>query len=228
MRIKIYSYKFTNFALKNNVFIVVIRKKNIFVYIIKDKKFFEIVAHKYLSMKKSIVIALSIVSLLWVIYIIDLIIPINFTSFGILPRSSSGIKGILFAPFLHLNLVHIMSNTLPLLILLSGLFLFYEQVAWRVLALSIIIGNGLVWILGRSLVHVGASGLIFSLVAFFIFSAVFKKSLKSLLLGVFVFFMYGGIIWGVLPGQAGISWEGHLFGFITGGILAYFFRDVAA
>ncbi|MCF6240479.1 MAG: rhomboid family intramembrane serine protease [Bacteroidales bacterium] len=177
-------------------------------------------------MKKSLVTAMSIVSLLWVIFIIDLIIPVNFTSFGILPRSSEGIKGILFAPFLHLNLAHIMSNTMPLLILLTGLFWFYERIAWRVLALSIIIGNGLVWILGRSLVHVGASGVIFSLVSFFILSAVFKKNLKSLILGLFVFFMYGGIIWGVLPGQAGISWEGHLFGFIAGGILAYFFRDV--
>ncbi len=179
-------------------------------------------------MKKSLVIALSIVSLLWVIYIIDLIIPIDFTGFGILPRSSSGIKGILFAPFLHLNLAHIMSNTMPLMILLTGLFWFYERIAWRVLALSVIIGDGLVWILGRSLVHVGASGVIFSLVAFFIFSAIFKKNFKALILGLFVFFLYGGIIWGVLPGQPGISWEGHMFGFITGGMLAYFFRDVEA
>ncbi len=177
-------------------------------------------------MKKSLVTALSIVSLLWVIFIIDLIIPVDFTGFGILPRSSSGIKGILFAPFLHMNLVHIMSNTMPLMILLTGLFWFYERIAWRVLALSIIIGDGLVWVLGRSLVHVGASGVIFSLVAFFIFSALFKKNFKALILGLFVFFIYGGIIWGVLPGQPGISWEGHLFGFITGGILAYFFRDV--
>lgn len=176
-------------------------------------------------MKKSIVIALSIVSLLWVIFIIDLIIPVDFTYFGVLPRSSQGIKGILFAPFLHLSLAHIISNTMPLLILLTGLFWFYKPIAWRVLILSVIIGNSLLWFLGRNVIHVGASGLIFSIVAFFIFSALFKKNLKALILGLAVFFMYGGIIWGVLPGQLGISWEGHLFGFIAGGILAYFFKD---
>jgi len=177
-------------------------------------------------MSKSIIAALSIVSLLWVIFIVDLIIPIDFTNFGILPRTAIGIKGVLFAPFLHLNFSHLLSNTMPLLILLTGLFWFYDKVAWRVLALSIIIGDGLVWILGRNVVHVGASGVIFSLVGFFIFSAIFKKNLKAFILGIFVFFMYGGIIWGVLPGQAGVSWEGHLFGFITGILLAYFFRDV--
>ena len=121
-----------------------------------------------------------------------------------------------------------MSNSFPLLILLTGLFWFYTKIAWRILALSIIIGDSLVWVLARSLVHIGASGIIFSLVAFFISSAIFKKNFKSLLLGIIVFFMYGGIIWGVLPGQAGVSWEGHLFGFITGILLAYFFRDVKA
>ena len=176
-------------------------------------------------MGKSIVTALSIVSLLWIIFVVDLIIPVDFTNFGVIPRTIEGIKGILFSPFLHLNLSHILSNTMPLLILLTGLFLFYSNIAWRILALSIIISNSFVWILGRNVIHVGASGVIFSLVGFFIFSAIFKKNIKALILGIFVFFMYGGIIWGVLPGQPGISWEGHLFGFLTGILLAYFFRD---
>ncbi len=177
-------------------------------------------------MKNGLVIALSVVSLLWLILIINSVIPIDFNQFGIIPRRTEGIKGILFAPFLHLNWSHLVSNSMPLIVLLTGLFWLYNRVAVRVLALSIVIGGGLVWLLGRTAFHIGASGVIFSLVAFFIASGIFKKNLKAILLAVFVFLMYGGIVWGVLPGQPGVSWEGHLFGFITGIGLAYFFKDV--
>lgn len=177
-------------------------------------------------MKNSIVIALSIVALLWIILIINHIIPIDFNQFGIFPRKTEGIKGILFAPFLHLNWSHLISNSMPLVVLLTGLFWLYNKVAIRVLALSIVIGGGLVWVLGRTAFHIGASGVVFSLVAFFIASGIFKRDFKAIVLSIFVFFMYGGVVWGVLPGQPGVSWESHLFGFITGIGLAYFFRDV--
>ncbi|MEN8120104.1 MAG: rhomboid family intramembrane serine protease [Bacteroidota bacterium] len=177
-------------------------------------------------MKNSIVIALSAVALLWAILIIDSIIPIDFNQFGIIPRRTEGLKGILFAPLLHANWSHLISNSMPLLVLLTGLFWLYNKVAIRVLIFSTVIGGGLVWLLGREAFHIGASGVIFSLVAFFIASGIFKKNFKAIILAVFVFFMYGGIVWGVLPGQPGVSWEGHLFGFITGIGLAYFYRDV--
>ena len=176
-------------------------------------------------MKNSIVTALSIVAFLWIILIMNYIIPIDFNQYGILPRSIAGIKGILFAPFLHGNIWHLISNTGALLVLLTGIFWMYNKIAVRVLILSAIIGGGLVWILGRNASHIGASGVIFSLVGFFIFTGVFKKDFKSIILSLFVFFMYGGIIWGVFPSSPGISWEGHLFGFITGIGLAYFFKD---
>lgn len=177
-------------------------------------------------MKNGLVIAISIVTLLWIILIINAIIPIDFNNFGIIPRRTEGIKGILFAPFLHLNWSHLISNSMPLIILLTGLFWLYNKVAIRVLALSIVIGGGLVWILGREAFHIGASGVIFSLVAFFIANGIFKRDFKAILLAIFVFFMYGGVVWGILPTQSGVSWESHLFGFITGIGLAYFFRDV--
>ena len=98
-------------------------------------------------MKNGIAIALSVVALLWIILIINTIVPIDFNQFGIHPRRIDGIKGILFAPFLHLNWAHLVSNTMPLIVLLTGLFWLYNKVAIRILALSIIIGGGLVWIL---------------------------------------------------------------------------------
>ncbi len=177
-------------------------------------------------MKNSIVIAISVVALLWMILIINYIIPIDFNQFGIMPRRTEGIKGILFAPFLHLDWRHLASNSMPLLVLLTGLFWLYKKVAIRILVLSTVIGGSLVWLLGREAFHIGASGVIFSLVAFFIASGIFKRDFKAILLAIFVFFMYGGVVWGILPGQAGVSWESHLFGFIAGIGLAYFFRDV--
>ena len=177
-------------------------------------------------MRNSIVIALSVVAILWAILIIDSIIPIDFNQFGIIPRRTEGLKGILFAPFLHLNWSHLISNSMPLIVLLTGLFWLYNKVAIRVLIFSTVIGGGLVWILGREAFHIGASGVIFSLVAFFIASGIFKRDFKAIILAIFVFFMYGGVVWGIFPTQSGVSWESHLFGFITGIGLAYFYRDV--
>ncbi|MBN1251449.1 MAG: rhomboid family intramembrane serine protease [Bacteroidales bacterium] len=176
-------------------------------------------------MKNSLTTALSIVALLWMILILNSLIPIDFNQFGILPRNINGIKGILFSPFLHMNMAHLISNTIPLFVLLTGLFFFYRKVAVRVLVLSVIIGGSLVWIFGRTAFHIGASGVIFSLIGFLIASGIFRKNIKALLLAIIIFFMYGGVIWGILPTQPYISWEGHLFGFITGILLAYIFKD---
>jgi membrane associated rhomboid family serine protease len=176
-------------------------------------------------MKKSFTIALSIVTVIWAVFIINQIVGLNLNSYGIVPRQTDGIKGILFAPFLHANFAHLLSNTVPLLVLCTTLFWFYDKIAMRVLLLSAVMGGTLVWVFGRSAYHIGASGVIFSLVAFLLASGIFRKKFKALLLGIAVFFFYGGIIWGILPTQPGVSWESHLFGFISGIILAYLFRD---
>jgi membrane associated rhomboid family serine protease len=178
-----------------------------------------------MPLKKSFTVALMIVASLWAVFILNQLIPIDLNHYGIIPRTKSGIKGILFAPFLHLNLMHIMSNTIPLFILTTVLFWMYEKVAVRVLVLSALMGGLLVWIFARPSVHIGASGVIFSLVGFIIASGIFRKKIKPLLIGIVIFFLYGGIIWGILPNQPGVSWEGHLFGLISGIALAYIFKD---
>ena len=176
-------------------------------------------------MKKSFTIALTIVAIMWAVFIIDLIAGLNLNRFGIIPRQIEGIKGILFAPFLHANLAHLISNTVPMFVLCTTLFWFYDNIAMRILLLSIVMGGTLVWIFARSACHIGASGVIFSLVAFLIASGIFRKKFKAFLLGLAVFFFYGGVVWGILPTQPGVSWESHLFGFISGIILAYLFKD---
>jgi len=176
-------------------------------------------------MKNSFIFALMIVAAMWAVFIVNAVVPIDFNQFGIIPRRVEGIKGILFAPFLHGGMAHIVSNTVPMLMLTTVLFFFYRNIALRVLLLSAIMGGILVWIFGRTAFHIGASGVIFSLVGFLIASGIFRKRIKALLIAIAIFFFYGGIVWGILPTQPGVSWESHMFGFLSGIGLAYIFRD---
>lgn len=176
-------------------------------------------------MKNSFMIALTIVAAMWMVFILNQLVGLDFNQFGIIPRQTEGIKGILFAPFLHGSLAHIISNTVPMLVLTTVLFWFYRKIAIRVLILSAIAGGGLVWIFGRSAFHIGASGVVFALVGFLIASGIFRRKIKALLLAIVIFFLYGGVVWGILPTQPGVSWESHLFGFLSGIVLAYIFRS---
>lgn len=170
-------------------------------------------------MKKLKPLFIFIISL-WIIWLIDLILPVDLNSLGIKPRSISGLIGIICSPFLHGNLAHLISNTIPLLVLGSVTILFYEKQALKVFVMGAIIGGLLVWLFGRSAIHIGASGLIYALASFLIFYGMFKKDFKSILISILVILTYGGLIWGVLPTVRGVSWEGHLFGAVAGFIIA--------
>ncbi len=167
---------------------------------------------------------LILVAIMWVVFALDAI-GLNLNQYGIYPRHTSGLVGILVSPFLHGSLAHIMSNTLPMLVLSVLLFMFYPKLAVRILIFSTLIGGSLVWLFARSAVHIGASGLIFSLLGFILASGIFRKQFKSIIIATIVFFVYGGVIWGVLPSDPRVSFEGHLFGFIAGILLAYLYRN---
>lgn len=151
----------------------------------------------------------------------DTLLPFDLGQFGIIPRTFSGLIGIGLAPLIHGNYYHLISNTVPLFILLLVLFTFYNKQAFGVIIGSVIIGGLLVWIFGRSASHIGISGLIYSLAAFLITAGILKKDIKSLLISVLVIVFYGSLVWGVFPGRFGISWEGHLFGAIAGILIAF-------
>jgi membrane associated rhomboid family serine protease len=158
-----------------------------------------------------------------------MILPIELNQFGIVPRTLKGLIGILFAPFLHGSLAHIVSNSVPLAVLTLGLFLFYEKQAYAVWFGVMLIGGFFVWLLaglfsGPS-VHIGASDVIYGLVAFFVASGIYQKSVKAVLISIVVILIYGGLIYGIFPSQPRISWQGHLFGAIAGFIMAYQFRN---
>ena len=139
---------------------------------------------------------------------------------GIIPRQVVGLRGLLFAPFLHGGFPHLLANTIPFLTL-GWLTMIQETSDFYIVSLLTMIVGGLgVWGFGATgSVHIGASILIFGYLGFLLLRGYFQKNLPSILLSVIVFFFYGGLVWGVLPSQSGISWEGHLFGFL-GGIIA--------
>jgi len=176
-------------------------------------------------MKTKLIGSLAVTAVMWLVFLADFIFPGEFTNFGILPRTFRGLFGIILAPFLHAGLWHIVSNTLPILVLTFVLSAFYEKIAVKVWALSALIGGALVWLISwRNAIHVGMSGVIFSLLGFLLASGIFRKSLKSIIIGIIIFLLYGGALWGVIPSNPYVSWEGHLFGLLTGIFLAYIFR----
>ncbi|MFO7863962.1 MAG: rhomboid family intramembrane serine protease [Salinivirgaceae bacterium] len=170
-------------------------------------------------------IALGFFAVIWVVYLVDLVLPVNFNEFGIIPRELSGLLGVLFAPFIHGNFVHILSNSLPFLVLTFTLFAFYPRVGWIVVVFGVVVGGLMVWLMGRGGNHVGASGLIYTMAAFLVAAGFYARSFKAIVISIIVIFLYGGLVWGVLPTRAWVSWEGHLFGAVAGVLLAFLLKN---
>ncbi|NET32309.1 MAG: rhomboid family intramembrane serine protease [Cyanothece sp. SIO1E1] len=159
-------------------------------------------------------------ALLWGLEIVDLLLGGALNRFGIRPRSLDGLWGILWAPLLHGNFGHLMANTVPLLVL--GWFVMLRETTdfFVVTLITMVVGGLGTWLLGHpNSIHIGASGLVFGYFGFLLLRGYFERSIVSMIFSAVVMFLYGGLLWGVLPSQPGISWEGHLFGFL-GGILA--------
>lgn len=163
----------------------------------------------------------GLIALIWILELVDLFVfrgALN--AYGIVPRRVFGLRGILFAPFLHGNLVHLMANTVPFLTL-GWLVMLQETSDFFVVSAITMVVSGLgVWLLGSAGVHIGASGVIFGYLGFLLLRGFFERNIPSIFLSIIVGFFYGGLIWGVLPAQVGISWEGHLFGFLGGALAA--------
>ena len=162
------------------------------------------------------------VALLWLVYLVDLILPIDFNSYGLVPRTLYGLIGIPLMPFLHGSWGHLLGNTIPLCILLF-ILLSSRRDHLEVIVSIVILGGLLLWCFGRSAEHVGASGLVYGLVAFLIASGFAERKPVSILVALLVGFLYGTtLLWGVLP-TAGksVSWDGHLFGAIAGAGTAF-------
>ncbi|MDX1667136.1 MAG: rhomboid family intramembrane serine protease [Saprospiraceae bacterium] len=177
------------------------------------------------KMYSSIGLPLKFILVLWGIHLLQLVLPIDFAWLGIYPGRPWGLRGILFAPLIHSSFGHLLSNSIPLLMLGAIIMFFYRRVALRSFLLIYFLTGLAVWIFGRPVFHIGASGVVYGLVAFVFWNGIFRRNLKSIVLALLVVFYYGSMFLGIVPGQEGISWESHLMGGIVGILVSFLFRD---
>jgi len=163
--------------------------------------------------------AVVLVVLMWVSEVVDIGLGGSLDQYGIRPRDPEGLLGILTAPFLHEGFPHLVANTATFLVL--GLLVgWLTDHFWKVTAGVAVIGGLGVWLIGApGTVHLGASGLLYGYAAFLVVYGIASRRLTAVIVAVVVFLVYASLVSGLLPGQAGISWEGHLFGALAGVVL---------
>lgn len=173
-------------------------------------------------------VAGGFVVLLYLIEAVDVASGLALDRHGIVPRSTDGLQGVAFAPLLHHGWDHLFANTLPLLVLGFVLMLSGVGRGIAVTAVVWIVGGLGTWLTGASAsLHVGASIVVFGWLSYLIVRGVFARDAKQLLVGLLVLIVYGSALWGVLPTQEGISWQGHLFGALAGVLAAWMFAGAA-
>ena len=177
------------------------------------------------SFRLALRIALVFIGILWSIFIIDAVFGLRLGQFGLRPGSVPGLIGIVTAPLLHGSVQHLLSNTIPLLVSLTATLYLYPNSSVRVIPL-IWLGSGvLAWFIGRPSLHLGVSGLIYGLLAYVFVGGLLRRDMRSVSVSLLVGFLYGSMIWGVLPIRPHMSWEMHLAGAMIGFLLAVLYRN---
>jgi membrane associated rhomboid family serine protease len=178
------------------------------------------------EIRTQVLILGTLVGLMWGLELLDtFVFQHGLDTLGILPRQPIGLRGILFSPFLHANFTHLTANTVPFVIL--GWLIMAQSVAnfVTVSVICALLGGLGTWLFGANGLHIGASGVIFGYLGFLLARYYFDRRLSSGIIALFVGCTYGSVLWGVLPSIPGISWEGHLFGFLSGIVAAKFVTD---
>src|SRR5690554_1159132 len=170
------------------------------------------------------IVPMLLVLVMWIVFLVELETGLSFSKYGLKPRTLSGLLGIFTMPFLHGSWSHLLNNTVPMLILGWALFKFYPTLAVKTLIWIYLMGGLWLWISGRSSDHIGASGVVYGLATFLFFSGWLRREKRVAALSLLVAFMYGGMWWGILPVDPGVSWEGHLWGALAGIVLAFIYR----
>ena len=173
---------------------------------------------------KSLKFSVIILIIIWSVKLFEIVFDYDFTEYGVLPRKFNGLIGILFSPLIHSDINHLMSNSLPVIILCILIFNFYSQIAKKIFIYLYFISGLWLWCIGRESFHIGASGLIYAMASFLFFSGILRKNSQLSAVALLVIFIYGGLFWGLFPIHKNVSWEGHLTGFIAGILVSFIFR----
>jgi membrane associated rhomboid family serine protease len=176
------------------------------------------------NFRLAVKIAVGFVVLIWLIQLLNSGLDLGLERFGIRPRELAGLPGILFAPLLHGGFAHLIANSLPLLVLVTGMLHLYPNSAVRVLP-AVYLGPGIVvWVFARGSVHLGASGLVYGLASYIFVAGSIRRDKRAIASSLLVWFLYGSLVWGVLPIEPGVSWETHLVATLVGVVLAIALR----
>ena len=167
-----------------------------------------------------------IVFFMWLVKSVELLFGADLSHLGIYPLEVKGLPGIFLSPLIHDDFKHLISNSIPLIVLGTGIFYFYSDVAVKVVLWIYFLTGLFVWFVGRDAWHIGASGLVYGFASFLFFSGIIRKYFRLIALSLLVVFLYGSMIWGMFPDfYVNVSWEGHSMGFVSGILLAIWFRN---
>jgi membrane associated rhomboid family serine protease len=162
--------------------------------------------------------------LIWLIKFIEIVFDFPLYNFGVYPRHLKGVIGVFTSPLIHADFGHLVSNSIPIFVLGSGLFYYYRTVAYKIFFLILFATGFWVWVSARPSYHIGASGVVYGLASFMFTSGAIKKNMSLAAFSLVVVFLYGNMIWGVLPVMPHISWESHLMGAIAGIVMAFHYK----
>jgi membrane associated rhomboid family serine protease len=175
--------------------------------------------------KRSLVFPIFFLFAIWFIKFSEFGLNIDFSFLGIYPLKLRGIPGIFTAPLIHSDIKHLADNSVAVFVLTTAIFYFYREVAFQVFSLVYIVTGTLVWIVGREAYHIGASGLIYGFASFLFFSGLIRRNRNLMAISLLVIFLYGSLVWGLIPYDYRISWESHMMGALTGILLAVIYRN---
>ncbi len=170
--------------------------------------------------------SLMLVSVLWIVHIYNHFTGMQLGYWGIFPRESDGLIGIVTSPLIHGSWEHLISNSAPYFVTTLIIYFFYKRVAWASFFFIYLVTGIAVWLFGRSVYHIGASGVVYGLISFIFWSGIFRRNIKSIVLALVVTILYSGYLGGIVPFKEGISWESHLLGGIVGILVAFLFKGI--
>ena len=167
---------------------------------------------------------LAFLLIIWSVKILEFGLSVSFINLGIFPQKISSLRGIIFSPIIHKDIAHLLNNTYPIIVLGGLLCYFYKKIAIKIFFWLYFVSGFWLWIIGRPVYHIGASGIIYALASFLLISGLIKKNNSLSAASMLIIFLYGSMIWGILPINHGVSWEGHLTGMVAGILIALFFK----